>query len=62
MKRSELIAVLSAIGTDDSEVMDLLPGQEPLTIVGVGLGRPDIDEEGDEDTIDEDIIFITVTD
>lgn len=58
MKRKVLVEALLSLGTDDSEVMELLPGQEPLSITGVMLGRPDIDEDGDESTVDDDVLFI----
>ena len=60
MTRKELIEKLLAVGTDDSEVKDLLTGEDPLEITGVSMGRTIDDGEGDYE-VDEDVIFIEVT-
>lgn len=61
MTRKELIEKLLAVGNDDSEVKDLLTGEDPLEITGVSMGRTVDDGEGDYE-VDEDVIFIEVTD
>lgn len=60
MTRKELIEKLLANGTDDSQVKDLLTGEDPLEITDVTMGRT-VDEGEGEFEIDENVIFINVT-